>query len=640
MSLTDQLRKGYAPGVPFHTDSFDQRTSDLLLDSAARYPNRVAIDFLSRQTTYAELETQVRQAATVLLNAGVKRGDRVALIMPNCPQHIVAIFAISLIGAIAVEHNPMAPSDELRHEFESHNAQVIIAWENSVEKLSFLGRNVRIFGVNLAHALSPISQALLHLPIESVRKRKKMLGAKVPSEVRSWDKYVRVAKAWGGDSVVGPEDPAIMIHTGGTTGVPKAVVLTHKNICSNVAQSAAWVPELHEGSEVFYSVLPYFHAFGLTVTLFAGVRMGATLAVFPRFDPAQVLLAQKRLPCTFFVGVPPMFERLLKENENLNTDLSSMRFTLSGAMPLTGELSKRWEAQTLGYVIEGFGMTEASPILLGSPVSPDRRPGALGVPYPSTEVRIVDPENPAVDVPNGTVGELLARGPQVFHGYWNNPEETAEVFYDGWLRTGDLVQVRDDGFIYMADRRKELIISGGFNIYPTQVEEAVRSMPGVADVAVVGMPGGNRGEEVVAALVLEAGASVTLADVRAWAEKSIAHYALPRQIVVVQELPRSQIGKVMRRRVQQQLAELQSGFETRFPTLASQVSGIAEKAGQAAAAAKDAITAAAAEAMEAANEASAGLLSRTLPEEAEVLTTEAAEGPATDEAEEQSPPAP
>ena len=425
MSLTDRLRKSYAPGVPFHTDSFDQRTSDLLLDAAARYPNRVAIDFLSRQTTYSELETQVRQAATVLLGAGVKRGDRVALVLPNCPQHIVALFAISLIGGVAVEHNPLAPSDEIRHEFERHQAQVVIAWENSVEKLSFLERRVRIFGVNLAHALSFTSQALLQLPIGSIRKRKKMLGAKVPSEVRSWDKYVRGAKVWTGDSVVHADEPAIMIHTGGTTGVPKAVVLTHKNICSNVAQSAAWVPELHEGSEVFYSVLPYFHAFGLTVTLFAGVRMGATLAVFPKFDPAQILMAQKRLPCSFFVGVPPMFERLIKENENMNVDLSSMRFTLSGAMPLTGELSKRWEAQTLGYVIEGFGMTEASPIILGSPVSRDRRPGALGIPYPSTEIRIVDPENPSVDVKDGEIGELLAKGPQVFHGYFDNPEETA-----------------------------------------------------------------------------------------------------------------------------------------------------------------------------------------------------------------------
>ena len=599
MSLTDRLRKAYAPGVPYYTDSYDKRTTDLLLDTAARYPNRVAIDFLNQKTTYAELEKLVRQAATILRGTGVRRGDPVALVMPNCPQHIVALFAINLIGGVAVEHNPMAPEGELNPEFSRHKSKVVVAWENSIAKLSFLERDVRIFGVNLAQELSPASQMLLHLPIKSIRARKKMLGAKVPPEVRSWDKQVRGAIAWEGDSIVRADEPAVMIHTGGTTGTPKAVVLTHKNLCSNVEQSVAWVPNLHEGSEVFYSVLPFFHAFGLSVTLLSGIRLGATLAVFPKFDVPQILMAQKRLPCTFFVGVPPMFERILKENADWDVDLTSMSFTLSGAMPLDAELSERWEKQTLGYVIEGFGMTEASPVILGSPVTKDRRPGALGVPYPSTEIRIVDPENPSEDVKEGEIGELIVKGPQVFHGYYEDPEETAEVLRDGWLYTGDLVQVRDD-FVYMADRRKELIISGGFNIYPSQVEDAVRSMPGIQDVAVVGMPGGSRGEDVVAALVLEAGASVTLADIREWAEKSIAHYALPRQIVVVQELPRSQIGKVMRRRVQQQLTELQTGFESRFPSLASQVSEIAEKAGTATAAAKEAIATVAAEAAEAA----------------------------------------
>ena len=231
-------------------------------------------------------------------------------------------------------------------------------------------------------------------------------------------------------------------------------------------------------------------------------------------------------------------------------------------------------------------MSEASPIILGSPVSPARRPSTLGIPYPSTQVKIVDPENPENEVRPGEVGELVAKGPQVFLGYWNNPEETELVLKDGWLYTGDLVRVID-GFVVMADRRKELIISGGFNIYPTQVEEVVRSMPGVADVAVVGMPGGTRGEDVVAALVMEAGASLTLSDVREWAERSLAHYALPRQIVVVQELPKSQLGKVMRKKVREQLSGLQSEWGTKLSALSSQVSGLA---GQATAAVKNTLT--------------------------------------------------
>ena len=222
-------------------------------------------------------------------------------------------------------------------------------------------------------------------------------------------------------------------------------------------------------------------------------------------------------------------------------------------MPLSAPLAHKWEEATGGLMIEGYGMTEASPILLGSPLASSRARGALGIPFPSTRVRIVDPEDPARDVEDGAVGELIATGPQVFSGYWNQDEETAEVFTaDGWLRTGDLVQVRD-GFIYMADRRKEMINSSGFNVYPSQVEDAVRTMPGILDVAAVGVPAGESGEDVVAAVVLEAGASVTLTDLRKWAEKSLAHYALPRQVVVMSELPRSQLGKVMRKKVREQI---------------------------------------------------------------------------------------
>lgn len=595
MNLTDRLRKNYAPGVPFEVAIPDTRLHDMLFASAKRYPDRVALDFLSAQTTYRDLVRKVRQAASVLEEAGVRAGDRVALVMPNCPQHVEAIFAISLLGAIVVEHNPLAPEEELRHEFERHGANVVVAWENAVQNLSFLPPSATVFGVNLADDLPRTSRALLHLPLPSVKKKRALLGAKTPAHVKRWSKEVDRAGITVGSGEGSPEDPALLIHTGGTTGVPKAVTLTHQNICVNAVQDVAWVPPLHEGAETFYAVLPFFHAYGFGISLIAAVHLGATVALFPKFDPAQIALAQRRLPCTFFVGVPPIYDRLLATAKELEVGLESITYAISGAMPLDPELAARWETATGGYLIEGYGMSEASPTLLGSPLSPKRRPSTLGIPYPSTQVRIVDPENPDQDVEDGEVGELLAKGPQVFPGYWNNPDETAQVLKDGWLHTGDLVKVVD-GFIVMADRRKELIISGGFNIYPSQVEDAVRSMPGISDVAVVGMPGGTRGEDVVAALVLEAGASLTLADVRAWAEKSLAHYALPRQIVVMQELPKSQIGKVMRKRVREQLADLQTGIADiqtglgeKFASIASQVSGMAEQASAAVASSLDSV---------------------------------------------------
>ena len=558
MDLTTKLRELYAPGVAYNIAIPDRPIPDMVLEVASRYPKRAAIDFFARQLTYAELVQEMRQAAGALHQAGVRPGDRVALVMPNCPQHAVAVLGTMLLGAVVVEHNPLAPAGELEGEYERHGARVTIAWSKSLEKLTFLGRGHTTFCMDLTSALPTASRMALKLPVKAAREKREQLSSPRPSWARSWTRAMRTATPWRGDCPSAMEDVALLIHTGGTTGVPKAAALTHANLMANVEESIAWVPVLHEGAEVFYCILPLFHAFGFTIGFLAGLRLGATIAMFPKFDTALVLAAQRRLPCTFFLGVPPMYERLLAAAEGTNADLSSIHFSLSGAMPLSAPLADQWEQATGGLMIEGYGMTEASPIILGSPLASSRARGALGIPFPSTEVRIVDPENPSREVADGEVGELIARGPQVFSGYWNQDDETAEVFTeDGWLRTGDLVQVRD-GFIYMADRRKEMINASGFNVYPTQVENAVRSMPGVLDVAAVGVPAGESGEDVVAAVVLEAGASVTLADLRKWAEKSLAHYALPRQIVVMTELPRSQLGKVMRKKVREQIMGAQA----------------------------------------------------------------------------------
>jgi hypothetical protein len=293
-----------------------------------------------------------------------------------------------------------------------------------------------------------------------------------------------------------------------------------------------WVWKLHEGAETFFSLLPYFHAFGLTFFLCASVRKAATQVLLPKFDAQMALEAHKRRPVTFFVGVPPMFERILARAKATGTDLSSIRYSVAGAMPLSTTLADDWEATTGGLIVEGYGLSETAPVLTGAPLSAKRRHGVLGVPFPSTQLRLVSLEDDTLDVEDGQPGEIIVRGPQVFDGYLNAPEETARVFTsEGWFKTGD-IGVNADGFISMADRKKELILSGGFNVYPSQVEAAIRSLPGVADVAVVGVPVADATEEVTAAIIREEGAQrLTLEQVRKWAEKSIAHYALPRQIV-------------------------------------------------------------------------------------------------------------
>ena len=617
MDLTSQLRGLYAPGVAYEIATPERPIPEMVLEVASRYPERAAIDFFARQLTYTELAEDMRRAAGALHQAGVRPGDRVALVMPNCPQHAVAVLGTMLLGAVVVEHNPLAPSGELEGEYARHGARVTIAWSKSLEKLTFLGRGHTTFSMDLTTALPTASRLALKLPIKAAREKRDQLSSPRPGWARSWTRAMRSATPWQGSCPSAMDDVALLIHTGGTTGVPKAAALTHANLMANVEESIAWVPVLHEGAEVFYCILPLFHAFGFTIGFLAGLRLGATIAMFPKFDTAMVLAAQRRLPCTFFLGVPPMYERLLAAAESTNVDLSSIHFSLSGAMPLSASLADQWEQATGGLMIEGYGMTEASPILLGSPLASSRARGALGIPFPSTQVKIVDPENPSREVPEGEVGELIARGPQVFSGYWNQDDETAEVFtQDGWLRTGDLVQVRD-GFIYMADRRKEMINSSGFNVYPSQVEEAVRSMPGVLDVAAVGVPAGESGEDVVAAVVLEAGASVTLNDLRKWAEKSLAHYALPRQIVVMTELPRSQLGKVMRKKVREQIMGAQAAATDAVAGAREAVAGareaVSEKVAEARDAASEAMAGAresmsekVAEAREAASEAVAG----------------------------------
>ena len=602
MDLTSQLRGLYAPGVAYEIATPERPIPEMVLEVASRYPERAGIDFFARQLTYAELAEDMRRAAGALHQAGVRPGDRVALVMPNCPQHAVAVLGTMLLGAVVVEHNPLAPAGELEGEYERHGARVTIAWSKSLEKLTFLGRGHTTFSMDLTTALPTASRLALKLPVKAAREKRDQLSSPRPGWAHSWTRAMRSATPWQGSCPSAMDDVALLIHTGGTTGVPKAAALTHTNLMANVEESIAWVPVLHEGAEVFYCILPLFHAFGFTIGFLAGLRLGATIAMFPKFDTAMVLAAQRRLPCTFFLGVPPMYERLLAAAESTNVDLSSIHFSLSGAMPLSASLADQWEQATGGLMIEGYGMTEASPILLGSPLASSRARGALGIPFPSTQVKIVDPENPSREVAEGEVGELIARGPQVFSGYWNQDDETAEVFtQDGWLRTGDLVQVRD-GFIYMADRRKEMINSSGFNVYPSQVEEAVRSMPGVLDVAAVGVPAGESGEDVVAAVVLEAGASVTLTDLRKWAEKSLAHYALPRQIVVMTELPRSQLGKVMRKKVREQIMGAQAAATDAVAGAREAVAGARE----AVAGAREAVSEKVAEARDAASEAMAG----------------------------------
>jgi long-chain acyl-CoA synthetase len=532
---------------------------DLITETVATYPRNVALEFFGRETSYAELGEQIEHAAEGLRRLGVTPGDRVALILPNCPQHVVAFYAVLRIGGVVVEHNPLYTARELRHQFEDHRARVAIAWDKTVPTLQDFPRDLAldsIVSVDMTRAFPLKMRMLLKLPIEKARKSRAELTTEVQGTV-PWGELV------GGPAipaeVPGPDAASLALiqYTSGTTGSPKGVNLSHRNLVANAAQARAWVPSIPRGTASVHAVLPLFHAYGLTLCLTFAMSMGARLVLFPKPDPDLVLPVFKKRPPTFLPAVPPLYDRLRKAAEAKGVSLKGIEIAISGAMPLSKEVVEPWEALTGGYLVEGYGLSECSPVLMANPVAPNRRAGTVGLPLPGTEVRVVDPDDPTNDVEPGQPGELLVRGPQVFSGYWKKPEATAEVFVDDWFRTGDIVSIDDDGFVTITDRIKELVITGGFNVSPSEVEDMLRSYDGIADVAIVGIPNARDGEHVVAAVVAESGVTLDTDAVRAWAKQQLAAYKVPRRIHLVDELPKSMIGKVLRRKVRDELIEIE-----------------------------------------------------------------------------------
>jgi long-chain acyl-CoA synthetase len=551
----------YAEGVPHDIEPQQGSLYDLVRGSVEQYGDHVALEFFGATTTYAELGHQIERAAEGLRLLGVQKGDAVAIVLPNCPQHIVAFYAVLRLGAIVVEHNPLYTPRELRHQFEDHGARVVIAWDKVVETIQAFPADVAvqsIVSVDVTSAMPFLTRTLLRLPIAKARESRAALTTKVRGTT-PWRELVASAPVDAHIMAPGPDDVALIQYTSGTTGGPKGATLTHANLGANAAQARAWVPEIERGTSVVYAVLPMFHAYGLTLCLTFAMSMGARLVLFPRFDPDLVLKVVKQRPPTFLPAVPPIYDRLTKAAAAEGVSLDGIRIAISGAMPLSTDVVEPWEAASGGYLVEGYGLSECSPVLMANPVAPNRRAGTVGLPLPSTEVRVVDPDEPTRDREPGAEGELIVRGPQVFSGYWKRTEETEAVFVradDGgadWFRTGDIVAIDDDGFVRVVDRIKELIITGGFNVAPSEVEEAIRSHPDVEDCAVVGLPDEHSGEEVVAVVVLKDGATLDEGAIRDFARAGLTAYKVPRRVVQADDLPRSLIGKVLRRQVRNSL---------------------------------------------------------------------------------------
>ena len=545
--------KNYSPGVAVDVHLSETSLSHLIDDAVREVPHKVALEFFGATTTYSELGSQIDRAAEGLRLAGVQAGDRVALILPNCPQHIIAFYAILRLGAIVVEHNPLYTGAELRHMFEDHGAKAAIVWDKISGRITGLPADIRpvhIYAVNLIKAMPALTRAALKLPVKKARESREKLEGAAPGTT-SWAHLLKSPPIDPDFKRPTAHDVALLQYTSGTTGLPKGVMLTHRNLESNGRMGEAWIQPGDD--ECIYSVLPLFHAYGMTLGVTIAALCRARLVLFPTVDMGLITKAMKKTRPTILPAVPPVYRRLMDVAKEQGISLQGVRYAVSGAMNLPPELVAEWEEASGGYMVEGYGLTECAPLVSCNPLNDTRRAGSIGIPFPSTDIRVVDPET-LQDVPLGDEGELWVHGPQCFAGYWKREEDTQKtITADGWLRTGDIVRLDEDYFIQIVDRIKEVIITGGFNVSPTEVETALKQHDSVADAAVVGIPQASGGETVVAAVMPAEGHAVDEHALREHCYARVTRYKVPRKIVAVDDLPRSMLGKILRRKVREQL---------------------------------------------------------------------------------------
>ena len=548
--------KNYQPGVPAEIELPTESLCELLDTAVRQGGGSVATDFFGAELTYRQLGDRVARAAEGLRRLGVQAGDRVAILLPNCPQHLVAFYAILRVGGVVVEHNPLYTAPELTRLFSDHGARVAIALDSAIDRLNELptyARPVEIVSVDLLRAFPRLTRLLLGLPLPGLRARRQALSSGTRGTL-SWDRLVRHRPIGRRHPRPKVHDLAAIQYTSGTTGRARGAMLTHFNLYANARQGEAWMLGAQPRREVNYAALPMFHAFGMTMHSTFGVLKQSRQVLFPKPDVDLILAAARKTPPSIYCVVPALYQRTAEGARRRRIDLSGARWCISGAMALVEQTRELWESVSGGLLVEGYGLTEASPVALGNPFFPSRRSGTIGVPFPSTLMKVVAVDDPGREVGVGEPGELMLKGPQIFQGYWRNPDETAVTLLAGWLRTGDVVTVDADGFVTIVDRKKEIIITGGFNVSPTEVEQELLKHDAIADVAVIGLPTGRGDEEVVAAVVLAPEARLEADRLRAWAKRRLAAYKVPRRFVEVDGLPRSMLGKVLRGKVRSQLA--------------------------------------------------------------------------------------
>ncbi len=543
----------YDPGVPYTLNLTPAPLPALLQRAAERFPNAAALAFFGRTMSYDRLWDEVNRFARGLLATGFQPGERVAILLPNIPQAVIAYYGVLLAGGIVVLANPIFDAEGFAHEVRDSGATTVIAlsmFHQMVERARADLDLPRLIYTNLKEYL-PSSQRILFTLLRQERE-----GHRVPAAQASqafWFQHLIAAGVDGDLPTLRARDPAVILYTSGTTGQAKGVLHHHASLYANACQTRAWYADAEEGNERVLCVIPFSHAYGMTACMNVGIALGATLILLPTFETRNVLHTIRRERPTIFPGVPPMYAALNEVRDVRKYGLASLKSCLSGAAPLPIEVQEGFERITRSRLVEGYGLSEAGPVTHANPLRGARRAGSIGLPLPDTEARIVDVQNGA-DLPPGAIGELLVRGPQLMSGYWRNPQATADALTsDGWLRTGDLARMLPDGYFQIIERKKEMIIAGDYNIYPRDLEEALYEHPTVIDAAVVGVPLPDGRTEIRAFVVTRPGERVSEEEVFAFLRERLNLPVMPEKIEFREALPRSFIGKLLRWRLVEEL---------------------------------------------------------------------------------------
>lgn len=502
---------------------------EMLETTASRHPNQRATIFAGHEMTYAQLLQTVRLLMGQLQSQGVQQGERIGIMLPNCPQYLIAYYAITGIGATVVQVNPISSAPELEFLLNDSGCKRLFVFEQFV----------------------PLMQSIRsRTPLEQVITiRFGSANGQHNDAQPSFDEWIAASPGPATKELFDPaETVAVLQYTGGTTGRPKGAMLTHQNLVANAFQSHSML--IGTPDDIMICALPLFHVYAMTVCMNYAVLEGMTMLIVPRFHPVELLESIRQYQPTLFPAVPTMYVALSQVVPAGSDVLQCLRGCNSGGAPMPEKVLVEFERITGAFVLEGYGLSEASPVTHTNPFGM-RKIGSIGLPTPNTDVRIVSMEDSSQTLPIGEIGELAIRGPQVMKGYWNRTEETAHTIVDGWLLTGDIAKLDADGYTYIVDRKKDMIIVSGYNVYPRDVEEALYQHPAVLEAAVIGVQDDYRGENVKAFIVFKSGQTATVEEIQTWCRERLAAYKIPRDIEFRDELPKTAVGKILRRALRQ-----------------------------------------------------------------------------------------